>query len=170
MIEEEGDMFESYADAMAITTNGFLKKNNESVMGRGCARQLADLYPWMPRELGRAIGEHGNCVNPIGYHRGTKIYSFPVKPISVVFDGKNAVGHMARKFRKGETIPGWAAVAQLDLIELSARQLKQLADKENHERILIPRPGCGAGELKWEDVRPVLNDILDDRFISMHNE
>ena len=34
-------------------------------------------------------------------------------------------------------------------------------------KVLIPRPGCGYGELNWQDIKPLLESILDDRFISV---
>jgi hypothetical protein len=33
------------------------------------------------------------------------------------------------------------------------------------ENVLVPRPGCGNGQLDWEDVKPILLDHFDDRFI-----
>lgn len=30
--------------------------------------------------------------------------------------------------------------------------------------LILPRPGCGNGRLRWEDVRKILEPILDDRF------
>jgi hypothetical protein len=34
--------------------------------------------------------------------------------------------------------------------------------------VVLPRPGCGAGELDWTRfVRPALTALLDDRFVAI---
>jgi len=50
------------------------------------------------------------------------------------------------------------------LIRQSARQLVEMADKFGWGSVVLPRPGCGNGGLDWDDVRPILEAILDDRF------
>jgi hypothetical protein len=87
-----------------------------------------------------------------------------VKAVSEPFDGENAVAHMAAKFTEGMPVPGWACKARLDIIRKSAHELVAMADKFGWKRVVLPRPGCGAGELSWDDVRPLLEAILDDRF------
>ena len=42
--------------------------------------------------------------------------------------------------------------------------LSQQAEAGGYERIVIPRPGCGAGERSWASIQEVLKPILDDRF------
>ena len=54
--------------------------------------------------------------------------------------------------------------ASLEIIETSAYQLVDLANNNPWNTIVLPRPGCGAGELSWEQVEPVVANILDDRF------
>jgi hypothetical protein len=39
----------------------------------------------------------------------------------------------------------------------------------NWTTVIMPRPGCGNGRLRWQDVSKVLSDILDDRFVVVHN-
>ena len=56
----------------------------------------------------------------------------------------------------------WAQKADLELIRKSAEQLVEIS--QYCERVLIPRPGCGNGQLNWEEVKPILEEILDDRF------
>ena len=55
-------------------------------------------------------------------------------------------------------------MAELSIIEQSAKELMELANKHDWERIIAPRFGCGAGELTWEQVEPVVEPYLDDRF------
>lgn len=169
MIETRGNLFNEPCDAFCITTNGFIKKDGTCVMGRGCAKQAARLWPSLPSILGSAINNAGNVVSNIATSAvdGKAILSFPVKPIYVVFDGNNCVKHMMNKFSIGEIVPGWAAVADVELIKKSAMQLLAITHSYKWSKVVLPRPGCGAGELSWPAVKYELDKILDDRFCSI---
>lgn len=130
-------------DALVITTNGFVKKDGRCVMGAGVAKQARDMFPGIDFELGQAIKLEGNHVYPLIYHDlypKVTIVSFPVKH-------------------------HWKQRADLQLIERSACELRRLADDKHWHKVGLVRPGCGNGQLGWEDVRPVLERHLDDRFI-----
>lgn len=159
MKEAFGDIWElsqyNY-DAIVITTNGFVKKNGEAVMGRGIALEARERYPSLPANLGKWITENGNIpgityiepnVSVFDVWRPYRLITFPVKP---VFGPR------------GE--PGWRAKADIDLIRESAHGVVKLVDAADLGSIIMPRPGCGNGGLKWEDVKPVIEPILDDRF------
>ena len=169
MKEVRGEMWElaPQYDAVCITTNGFVKSNGEAVMGRGCAKQAARKWPKLPVVLGERIKTRGVYCAQLLRTSGFTLFSFPVKPASVIVaqDKSNIVRHMRKKFAPGQTAPGWAAVADLSIIEESARQMKLWIDsKPEYKTCILPRPGCGAGELTWEQVKPVLEKHLDDRF------
>ena len=38
-------------------------------------------------------------------------------------------------------------------------------DAYGWETVVLPRLGCGLGQLRWDDVKPILERYLDDRFI-----
>lgn len=167
MKEAKGDMFFVECDALVVTTNGYVKTTGECVMGRGCAKQAAKIDPEIPRLLGTQIRKHGNNVNIICERNGVTLVSYPVKPSSVVYDGTNVVRHIRQKLKRGQSIGGWAAVANKELIERSASQLVKLANERAWNNIILPRPGCGAGELDWADIGKMLHGVLDDRFTCM---
>jgi hypothetical protein len=159
-------------DAICITTNGFVKKNGGAVMGRGCALEALYKFKYANLDLllGSLISSDGaGKVHNLGKFKeiNARLYAFPVKPDYTKFDGNNVVKHMINLFKIGNTVPGWAAKADLNIILNSARQLKTIADENNLTCIVIPRPGCGAGELEWKDVSKELNKILDSRFYSI---
>jgi len=168
MIEIKGNLFNELCDTFCITTNGFVKKDGSCVMGRGCAKQAADYWPRLPKILGENINSYGNVVlAALLLSDGRHLLSFPVKPTSVVFNGNNCVKHMMNKFNVGDIVPGWAAVADIGLIKTSATQLVIIADIYKWKKVVLPRPGCGAGELSWPTVKHELDQILDDRFYSI---
>ena len=169
MKELKADLFSLIGvfDAICITTNGFVKSNGRCVMGRGCAKTALNRYPGIDLFMGKMIKERGNLPFMLVQDSGTIICSFPVKPITVIFDGHNAVSHMRNKFNIGDTIPGWAAIADLNTIEYSAFTLTSVATVMGWQKIALPRPGCGAGELSWATVKPILDKYLDDRFVSV---
>lgn len=135
-------------DARVVTTNGFLRKDGALVMGRGVARDARDRYPGIDKRLGGFLSEYGNRCFKANVDEPWWLVTYPVKP---------------ERGPNGE--PGWQAQAELRLIERSAHQLVVMADSNSWGEIVLPRPGCGNGGLLWPDVRPVIADILDDRFV-----
>lgn len=158
MIEVYGNLWEYPADVRVITTNGTVKKNGEAVMGRGCAAEAKARFPHLPKLLGEALKVRGNKVHYF-YEPGNKYYiclfTFPVK-------------HQ------------WMQKADLALIGKSAKEIQEMA-LESWTTIVMPRPGCGNGGLRWcwwqdagykgrcqdpdcDGVKHVISPILDDRF------
>jgi hypothetical protein len=144
MIEMVGDLWtQSDADAICITTNGYIRKDGSAAMGRGCAKQAREKIKGIEFKLGRALKTFGNKVAYLGKYNGQVILSFPVK------------NHFNDH-------------AEIDIIAKSANELKYIADNHEFKKIMLPRPGCGYGHLSWTEVRQVLRSILDDRFYSVH--
>ena len=125
---------------IVITTNGTVKANGEAVMGRGVALQAKQKYPGLPYDLGQEISKIGNVL----HHWGQEGLLFlPVKH-------------------------NWWERANISLIEKSIQQLKDFFDntiEDYSPPVYMVRPGCGNGGLDWEDVKPILEKYLDDRFI-----
>ena len=117
---------------LCITTNGYVKKkSHEAVMGAGCALEATKLYPGINKILGELILKNGNIVQFIF----DNILAFPVKH-------------------------NWWESANIELIVKSANELKEIADNNKETIYLLPRPGCGNGYLKWEDVKKNIVNIL----------
>lgn len=141
MEEQYGDLWEigRWADAIVITTNG-VQVNGRAVMGKGCALEAAERYPQLPLLLGSLLSVRGNHCYVL--HAGPPaIVSFPTKD-------------------------QWRAPAKTHLIHRSARELVALANQHGWRAVVLPRPGCGAGGLHWENnVRPIVAPFLDARFV-----
>lgn len=139
MVEVLADLWTFHRRApICITTNGSVTKHGLAVMGRGCAREAKERVPSLPALLGDKIRKHGNHVY---WWPDLELITFPVK-------------HQ------------WYERADLDLIRKSARVLVFLADEFGWKQVVLPRPGCGNGGRAWEtEVKPILADILDDRFL-----
>lgn len=173
MIEITGDLFEQTADAIFITTNGYVKQpSGRAVMGMGVAKIAAERWQHLPAILGAALVNTGNIphlllgVKDLPYQF---VGSFPVKPKVVFSTEDNIVPHQRKSFPYGTIAPGWAAVADLAIILQSAHMLVKLTDEHQFRKVCIPRPGCGAGQLEWDTVKPLLAPILDDRFAIVCN-
>lgn len=165
MKEAFGNLLHMEGDALVITTNGFVKNNGEAVMGRGIAKQVADALPGFARELGTLITYGGNIVHHVRDHNGMALVTAPVKPRYVEYNGTNVVEHAKNQFRIGDRVPGFWSKAGPERIVACCKDLVNLANVMGWQTILCPRFGCGAGELNWEDVKPMIENILDDRFI-----
>ena len=141
MKEVKGDFwaYAKYADAICVTTNGTIKANGELVMGKGLALAFARRYPELPLALGNWVKEKGNVA-----------FAWGAKPMVISFPTKE----------------NWWEKSPEPLIWVSARGVVELADLHGLKKVLLTRAGCGLGGLDWEtQVRPILQGILDDRFV-----
>ena len=150
MIERAGDLWEiatAGQAAVVITTNGSVRKDGCAVMGTGCALEAKKKFPGIDHDLGSVIASAGNHVTVLRDFicDGISLLTFPVKA-------------------------EWHYKAEVGLIEHSARELVNICDSLAIRKVVMPRPGCGSGRLRWADVRPVLAAILDDRFVVVHRK
>lgn len=133
-----GDMWNDFptADVLAITTNSTVNNKGAAVMGAGTALQAAERYPMLPLVLGTLISS-----------KGSQCYFIPSFQL-VMFPVKNAVWENAK----------------IPIIVSSCLQLVALANTHKWRQVILPQPGCGAGGLRWDQVQPVIEPLLDDRF------
>lgn len=145
MKEFKGDIVKNMHlfDGLCITTNGTIKKNGACVMGRGIALTFRDMFADFDQIVGNKIIANGNIVNVVGKfthkdNTSTIIFTFPVKH-------------------------NWYDIADIELIKKSCVELMQWIDHYDLKKVALPRPGCGNGKLSWENVKPVIEEILDER-------
>lgn len=163
------DLFDQIekSDAICITTNCTVTlDNNEFVnpMGGGCAGAAKRLWPAIDYIYGLllSIAPHVPCI--LGYANQEDKEDF-INPEEVTMNA------------------GWCAVvayptmhsimdpADLNLVIRSALLLVELANFHQWKSIVVPRMGAGIGGLNWEtQVKPAVENILDDRFTIIHKE
>lgn len=134
----------AHRSAIVITTNGYVKRNGEAVMGRGCAKEAQRFVS--PLELGQRLEATGNQLYVFrrrAYNGNVDIVTLPVKHV-------------------------WNQMADPALISRSLRQLVTVTDALGYQYVVVPRPGCGNGGLPWSVVKPLCEQVLDDRFTVIH--
>ncbi len=139
--------FHGKGNWIVITTNGNVKTNGEAVMGKGIALQAKQRYPELPTELGLLLREESPFwVFPFSKY---KLFTFPTKH-------------------------NWWEKSDVELIRQSVVRLEALSsffsispytELNDVFPLYLVRLGCSNGQLDWEDVKPVLEKYLDDRFI-----
>ena len=159
---KHGDMLNQDHQVFCVTTNGFIKKDGCGVMGAGLAKAMAYEIPELPRNLGKHLRANGNVTGEIFIGEDYTVVALPVKPDSVINNGANVVSHC--KTRVGQSTPGFWAKADMRLILRSLESLVKLADENGYTDIGLVPPGTGNGELKFHNIKPMLDSTLDDRF------
>ena len=135
MLESKGNLW-NFEGIHCITTNGFVKNDGTAVMGRGCAKEARDKYPDLPAILGTRLNNGGNHIY---YFESQHLITYPVKHV-------------------------WWKPADLALIRVSALGLMRLIKTYNLiEPVYLPRPGCGNGQLTWQDVKPLIETVLSNQ-------
>jgi len=143
MNEIRGDIWECWKEGswIVVPTNGFVKRNGEAVMGAGLALQAKKRFLELPKRLGAYLMDHGNN---IVFFNDRRLIMFPVKRF-------------------------FSDLASIEIIERSARQLVEYInenevfnDSDIKYPIYLPKVGCGNGGLRWEDVKPILEEFMDE--------
>lgn len=139
----------SKADAICFTSNGIVKANGELVMGAGIAKSFKERWPVSPEYFGKFVKVGGNTAYKLNVYdnivdRYIDIVSFPTKH-------------------------HWRNPSDLALIKKSAEALVKITNDNNWKYVYLPRPGVGLGGLNWDrQVKPTIENILDDRFVICH--
>lgn len=142
-------------DAVCVTTNGIVRKDGKAVMGAGIAKYARDMFRGVDKRLGRNIKDYGNRAFSLGWQPG----------ITAPQDSawQQAARFMLLTF---PTKHDWKENSDVNLIRQSCRQVMELADEYSLDTVYLPCPGCSNGHLDYaRDVRPVLTEELDDRFM-----
>jgi hypothetical protein len=162
MKERKADLFETIydrgVDAICITTNGMYLTDGRAAMGGGCARVCADRWPETSLRLGKCLKNRmENVPYVIGALDADGYYIEP--SLKIIKE---------RKFKtlifSFPTIDDLMSGAKLSLIQNSAKELRALVDRFELRNVVCPRMGVGIGGLNWKDVKPVVEEYLDDRF------
>lgn len=142
MIEQQIDLFDLPKNTWrCVTTNQMICANGKAVMGAGIAKIIRDNYVGIDELLGKYINSYGNrCF----VFKHIKWISFPTKY-------------------------HWKDPSDIHLIRKSSKELMEIIDKFNIEKVYLPRPGCGMGQLDWEIVKANIENILDDRVTVCYN-
>ena len=137
MKETIGDIWESGADVICITTNGIVKSSGRLVMGAGIAKDAVDKYSDIDITWGSHVWKYGNIPCITKCDDGQILASFPTKN-------------------------DWRGKSNIWLVIDSAKYLQR--ELPENCIVAITRPVCSLGQLKWSNVGPILHKILDDRF------
>jgi hypothetical protein len=136
------DMWKEATDGdwICITTNGTIAKSGRCVMGAGCALEARKKIKGIDIVLGELVKLNGPITQLImDDYNGVSIISFPTKY-------------------------NWYEKSDIGLIVSNAIQLKKMLNSATikPKNIYIPKPGCGYGGLMWSEVKPIIEEILDN--------
>jgi hypothetical protein len=132
---------------VVVPSNGYINKLDECVMKRGIAFQAKKLFQKLSFAVGALIKQHGSHVF---YFERQKLITFPTK-------------HSWRDEK-----------ADIKLIQQSCLELVKLWNQFPDLKIAMPKVGCGAGKLEWDEVAPVVQGFFGnfskDKFVIVDNE
>lgn len=138
--------------AVCFTSNFTVRKDGKAVMGAGVAKVFKEAFEGLDVMFGDIIKHNtDNVTRDLGDwqldNRKVRVIAYPTK------------NH-------------WSEYSNLELIQKSAKGLKHLVEGDPSLQegvILLPRPGCHHGGLKWEDVKQVIEPILPQNVVVVSN-
>lgn len=135
----EGDIFYSPAQVLVNTVN------TVGVMGKGLALSFKRRYPEMFERYRKICDEHKLTIGKlfIWYGQDHWVLNFPTKE-------------------------NWRNPSKLSYIENGLKTFCRIYANYNITSIAFPKLGCGNGDLKWDDVKPLMEKYLKDLPIDVY--
>jgi hypothetical protein len=135
-------------NAIVCTTNNVVRKNGSLVMGRGIAKEFKERFKYLEWNWGEIVQNIKDD--------GEEDYHLLVSgPRRLEHAQVYVVGLQTKRF--------WGEDSPIDLVVKSCNRLKELASLLNWKKVVMPKPGCGNGNLKWREVKKLIN--MDNRFV-----
>lgn len=168
--------FMGECNVICITINLFMK-NGKNIMGAGIAKEAKDRFEGIDHDIAFVYDTFGFGTYLMATEYRTKrkgdiitgincthIFTFPTKPawIRVNKSRSNVLPYYRTKpfVFAGKDIPGYMGYSDIELIKKSASSLKSMIEASMFlKRVILPKPGCSHGGLKWEDVREELKEV-----------
>ena len=138
-------------DAIVCMTNREMTTGGKLVMGAGLARDFKEVFKGLDRCLGDRLKQDKTqelMVIESRWFFQAASHPYQHIPYIVAFPTKHK----------------WRGDSCLELIERSAKMLARVASVFGWKKILMTRPGCRNGNLKWGDVKKRIKYTLNNRF------
>lgn len=146
----KGNLWDSKDQVILVTTNAFVKKNGELVMGRGAAKEAKEKYPLLPKILGEQIQLHFSESKKYGVLLVDQ-YRYLGGGVYKIHD---VIGAFQVKYN-------WWEKADLDLIDYSCKSLVNLLVHFPYKTVSMNFPGIGNGGLNYEAVYDIVKQLPD---------
>lgn len=161
MQESDKDFFEWTldldVDAICIPTNGHYNRLGSAVMYGTCAKEAAARWPNIQIRLGKLLRSLGKNIPYI-------IGAIDEKSEYVELTSNLITDH---KFKclifNFPTTYNLNIGPEISLIKQSAIILMDYINQYDLKKVILACPAVGINELKWDDVKPEIKNILDDR-------
>lgn len=170
MIEIKGNIWDFHKEGhyVAVTTNG-VTKFGLAVMGKGIALQAKNRFPDLPKKLGESLHATGNFPHIFPEYQ---IITLPTKTVWWLRSDIKLIAYSCDFISKALNSPreAWTLRSEIPLGCLWDSVVQNTRLPLVIDKLYMTRPGCGNGHLDWEtDVKPVIKNILDDRFVVVDN-
>lgn len=141
------DMFKTGAEVLVNTINCI------GVMGKGVALQFRQRY-------GDALMVDYRRLCNRGYFQPGRCKFFKMGIESI--DKKNVTPDNIYAILMFATKDHWRDPSKLEWIETGLQDMRKIIELRQLETVAMPWPGCGAGGLKREEVKPLIDKYLGD--------
>lgn len=151
--------FDPEVDAICIPTNGHYNRLGAAVMHGECAKEAAKRWTKIQTRLGRLLRSLGKNIPYIigAINAGAEHVELDADLIA------------SRQFKclifNFPTAHNLTKGPEISLIKQSATIIMDYINQYNLKKVILARPGVGINELKWDEVKSELENILDNRVI-----